>query len=364
VKAALAITVLSFNVWGVPYIAPERSARMAEIGSRAAKLAPDVVTMQEVWDPTDAATLSHALAAAGLEHHHYFGSSEQSSGLWVASRFPIDSVRFIPFELGDKPLIPWHLDYMAMKGVGIVRLLTPFGPIEVANTHMQASYLVGDYSFVQLGQALQIGELLGVNHHEPAAPPLIAAGDFNSRPNSLPFRTLSTRAGLVPAADDFDIDAILARPGKEMHLIAHGVEQVMLDRVVLPSGKHRPLSDHPALLARYELAPCSNCVTATLGSARWRSVAAEARAFFADSHNPSRVIMWLDRVLTFGLAAVALWIARRRRKRRSVMRKVARVTVVTALLGTSCWLAYWGWDFDPHKLEVLGAQERRIARPR
>ena len=47
--------VLSYNVWGVPYIAPERAERIEEIGRQVAELSPDLVAMQEVWDPRDAA---------------------------------------------------------------------------------------------------------------------------------------------------------------------------------------------------------------------------------------------------------------------------------------------------------------------
>lgn len=360
--SALELRVLSYNVWGVPYIAPDRPERMDEIGKRVAKLAPDLVAFQEVWDPDDVARFRPQLVEAGLEHHHLFGNYETSSGLWVASRFPIDSVDFVAFELGGKAAIPWHVDYMAQKGLGVVRVETPLGALDLANTHLQSSYAVGDYSYVQFGQALQAGDRLCEDAHE-LLPPLIAAGDWNIVPSSLPFRLLCSRSGLEPAADNFGIEAILGRSGSALRLIPRSVERVFAEEVVLPSGERLALSDHPAILATYELEACDDCGPAdvgTTGDILTGPLGAEALGFIDRNVASAERVMLIDRVLTVVFPLLAVAIALRFRRLASRGARAVRCAVVVMLFSAAGWLAYLGWDFDPYKLDVLAQQRAEI----
>jgi endonuclease/exonuclease/phosphatase family metal-dependent hydrolase len=395
------LEVLSFNVWGIPYITPDREERIAEISRRVAELAPDLVAFQEVWLREDAAKIGSLLERAGLTHQRY--SYEEASGLWIGSRFPIERVDFHAFELGTKPAVPWHLDYFAKKGVAIVRVTTPLGPVDLANMHLQASYAIGDYGYVQFGQALQAAERLSApaTSSEPV-PPLIAVGDLNSEPSSIAFRTLTTRAGLEPAADSFGVDAILARPGSTLTLASKGVRAVMRGPVALPSGKRLELSDHPALLASYELKRCQGCTGARRG---WRDVARDALVFLRGKHHTAERLMWLDRLLSLTLLAAAAAIVWRVRRSALVPRfvriedrkhkvqesiasqpmgfttpsptdgrrethrfdglaalawRAAAYSGAFLLLGTAAWLGYLGWSFDPYQVQVIASQCARL----
>jgi endonuclease/exonuclease/phosphatase family metal-dependent hydrolase len=368
--APLPIRVLSFNVWGVPHVTPERVERMREIATRIAALDPDLVALQEVWEPEDGERIGRVLEPAGLRHQHHFFDAEGRSGLWIGSRYPIEEVRFEPFRLGGRPSIVWHLDWMARKGVAMVRVTTPLGALEFANTHMQSTYTIGNYAFLQIAQAVQMADALGalglgVRAFERDVVPLIAVGDLNATPESLPFQVLTVRAALQPAARDFGIDAVLSRSGKKVVLESLGVRRVLDTPVLLATGTRLELSDHPGLLAEFRLRPCDDCAPLRLpGAESWRAVATEVLRFLrADELRTTRA-MQAERFWGVVLPAVAIALLWRARRRVGWRRRLVRVAAAAALLGLSGWLGYLGFDWGPWKMEVLAAERHAFERAR
>lgn len=360
----LSLRVASYNVYDVPLISSDREARLDEIARRLSGLDIDVVALQELWVPEDAARMAEALAAAGLRHAHYFGPDadhERGSGLFVASRFPIDDVRFEAFRVGTTPYIPWHVDWMAEKGIGVVRLATPAGPVDVGNTHLHASYAMGDYGFVQLSQALQVADLLSATAAE--MPPLLLMGDLNVAPTSLPLRALVSLSGLEPARSDFDLDHIFARGGSARRLRAEEVTTLFEEQVELEDGSESLLSDHPCLLARYALVTCGDCTSASAtqpaaARPRWADLSATVvKALHAEVASTTR-FMQLSR---FGslLPLAAAWLVWRLR----AVRRLAIVTRISAAVAVvfGLWLGYVGWLFAPARLEEIAAQEASLA---
>lgn len=67
------LEVLSYNVWGVPWVAPEVEPRLEEIARQIADRKPDVVALQELWLPEHAELVTARLEAAGYPYHHFFG---------------------------------------------------------------------------------------------------------------------------------------------------------------------------------------------------------------------------------------------------------------------------------------------------
>jgi endonuclease/exonuclease/phosphatase family metal-dependent hydrolase len=359
----LTVRVLSYNVWGVPYIAPERAERIEEIGRQVAELSPDLVAMQEVWDPRDAARLAGPMHAAGLVHQHLFGTLELSSGLWIASRYPIEQIDFEPFELGDKLYIPWHVDYMAQKGLAVVRVTTPLGTLALANTHLQSAYSVGNYDYLQMAQAMQAANsLLPVGAGVSAAselPPLILAGDINAEPGTLPFRLLATGAGLTTTANSW-VDSIMVRHGSRLRAEARSVRTVFADPVRLKTGTRRTLSDHVGLFAELELTRCDGCVAAGADVAAWQATAIDAVRFLDGDATRTARYIWLERILALMLPLLAVWIAWRARRRPRMWQRWSLLGASMGVLAMSGWLAYMGWDFGPWKLEVLSVQSARM----
>jgi endonuclease/exonuclease/phosphatase family metal-dependent hydrolase len=354
----LELTVVSYNVWGVPMVSPDREARIEEIARRLTELDADVVALQELWVPEDATLIAARLADAGLPHHHRFSShpaGQSESGLFIASRYPIDEVRFEAFRAGTTPYIPWHLDWMARKGVGVVRLKTPAGPFVLANTHFQASYAVGDYSFVQLSQALQLAKMVRADGDEH--PPLLVVGDLNVAPDTLPVRVLATRAGLTHASPSFEIDQVLGRHGTSVRLDPLETRSLFEEPVRFASGLERTMSDHPLVLVRYRLDDCAGCGV-PLAQGDWGAVASEVVTHLRADLRGTERFMIFGRVVAFvliALAAALVWRRRRRGKRISVSFALAATLMTFAI-----WAGYIGWHYAPSRLLEIDAQRATL----
>lgn len=350
------LTVVTYNVWGVPMVSPDREARIAEIGRRLAGLDADLIALQELWVPEDAERIGGALADAGLTHQHRFGSrpDEQSeSGLFVASRHPIEEVRFEEFRVGTTPYIPWHLDWMARKGVAVVRVRTPAGPLDLANTHLQATYAMGDYTFVQVSQALQVAKM--VRATDDAAPPLLVVGDLNAMPDDLPVRVLATRAGLRHASPSFEIDQVLSRSGTEARLEVIESKTAFTEPVAFQTGQTRTLSDHPMVVTRYRLDDCAGC-GAPLAQGHWGNVAAEVVTHMHAELQGTERFMLFGRVVTVALVALMAWLLHRRWRRRTSERLGRSVALTATLLTFAAWAGYIGWHYAPGRLHEIDEQ--------
>lgn len=349
------LTVVTYNVWGVPMVSPDREARIAEIGHRLAEMDADLVALQELWVAEDAKQIGAVLAEAGLPHQQRFGSSpeqQSESGLFIASRYPIDEVRFEAFRVGTTPYIPWHLDWMARKGIAVVRVATPAGPVHFANTHLQATYAMGDYTFVQVSQALQVAKM--VRATDDAAPPLLLVGDLNAMPDELPVRVLATRAGLHHASPAFEIDQVLVRSGTSARLDVVESRTAFTDPVPLRTGETRTLSDHPMIVTRFRLDDCAACGV-PIAQGHWGAVAAEVVTHLRDEVQGTERFMLFGRVVTVALVALTGWLLlrRRRRRRRLFGRSLA---LAATLLTFAVWAGYIGWHYAPGRLNEIDQQ--------
>ncbi len=348
------LRIISFNVWGVPIISPDRPARMGEIARRLAELAPDFVALQEVWDDDDAERLGSALRAAGLTEQRHFGGNQvggRGSGLWIASRFPLDNERFIRFAVGDKPYIHWHVDYMARKGVALVDVLTPSGPITIANTHLQSTYRFGDYTFIQLAQVLTLADAVA-----SAARPLVVAGDINAEPSSIVTRVLTSKLGLAPASGSFDIDVVMSRPSPHQNPVAVHTERLFAEPVTFPNGHTRTLSDHPCVLVDYDIEPCSDCI----GPSTWDDTRVSLRRFLDDNASDTSLFITLTRTLAVALVPIAMFLMHLGRRRRLRGRSLAAgICGIALLLAAATWFAYVGWSYGPYKLDIIARLRER-----
>jgi endonuclease/exonuclease/phosphatase family metal-dependent hydrolase len=355
------LRVLSFNTWSVPWISDQREARVRRVGQAIAELAPDVVALQEVWTDEDARSIAAALATSGLPHVRYFASSAPvgfgSAGLLIASVHPLADVAYQPFTLGARPHTPWHLDWVASKGVIRARIDTPIGALTIANTHLQASYRTGNYVPVRIGQMLQISDFVGAFGVHSAAGtaslPVILVGDLNATPSALEFQLLETFTGLRPAAPQFDIDAVLYRPGNTVTLRPLRVSEVLDTPIDLGGGTHERLSDHPGILVDFELSACEGCNSDRETPVQpWRAVAASAAAVVRTELDLCETqARWSLRigVASLPLAAASFVGARRRlfRRRRSWW-GLGGVLLVSAL-----WLLYFALGYAPGHLAGL-----------
>lgn len=286
----LQVRVVCLNTWGVPF-SSRLAARVAKLGPELARLRPQIVCLQEVWREEDGAALIEALAAAGLPHAHHWKEGFVGSGLLIASAWPLREVTFRPFALAGKAHKPWHGDWYARKGVALVSLETPIGPLLVADTHLHARYGSDEYLPVQITQAAEVVEVIGDHGAvppppgwEPGRPPLLLAGDLNSPRESLPWRLIQSGAALRAPDDALGIDWLMTRDGGAVSARLGAVETVFAEPLDL--GDAEPptrLSDHTGRLVTLTLRrlprPAPGAPSRASGKdprPRWRAAAREA----------------------------------------------------------------------------------------
>jgi len=347
-ETPLRFRVVTWNVWGVPVITPRLDERMEAIPDAVAALEPDVVCLQELWEPRHSELVSKRLAAHGFRDFRRFDGQRGRSGLFVASRWPLRGGAFRPFSIGRMPHSLWHLDWMVEKGVGDVLVQTPLGALRLENTHLQAQYRTDGYAAERLAQAVEI--VLGGRERTDEA--RLLAGDFNGGGDELPRRTLRDLGNLEDASPASDEDSVYARSGRDMAV------RIVSARTDLPTALDRErgirevLSDHAAVVVDLELLPCANCPRSrrVVSTTRAAAVASLERA--ADS-TPFRVVL----ALLTALALLVLGVAVKRRMgavTRGSRRQVALRVLTLALLGACfVWCSYLGAVYYPTRSTLL-----------
>ncbi len=268
------LRVASLNVWALPFgIARHSAARMEAIGSALPGLDVDVVAFQEVWTREARRSLVEAGARAGLTEHWSNRGELGASGLLVLTRLRITEARFDPFLLRGHPERVWFGDYWGGKGFALLGLATPDGPLAFVDTHLHAQYeeQVGDaYHGHVMGQVVQLAAALA-----GVGVPLVAAGDFNLRPDQPHYPALLGLCGLRDAAaeagepqpttlsanpyrdlPDARIDYVFVRDGGGRTLRVISARRVFDELLELEAGPGAH-SDHAGLRVELELRPAA-----------------------------------------------------------------------------------------------------------
>ncbi|CEO95763.1 hypothetical protein PBRA_004476 [Plasmodiophora brassicae] len=201
------LRVLTMNVWGL-YFLPHVEARVEALGERLHGY--DVIALQEVWHARERDALRTAGRQAGLIYAHYFAGGigfpfwpgSHGTGVLVLSRLPIVDVVWKRFLINGKPYKLHHSDYLAGRGVGLLRLSSPTGPIDVFVTHLHAMYVDNpdddEYLSHRMGQAFETAQFIRATAR---APLVVVMGDFNCWPNSVSMCMLRSFVSLRDAWD-------------------------------------------------------------------------------------------------------------------------------------------------------------------
>ncbi|KDQ63108.1 hypothetical protein JAAARDRAFT_121142 [Jaapia argillacea MUCL 33604] len=194
------LRVLSLNCWGLKYVAKNRPERIAAIARALASSSHDIVALQEIWVSADYALVRNSVASR-LPYAKYFYSGALGAGLAIFSRFPIIAATIHPYSLNGSPIDVTAGDWFVGKAAASVLISHPLlGQVQVFNTHLfakggeegpdynRAHRLVNAWEFAKLArQSAELGRYV------------IAAGDFNSVPNTLPMNIIRDHAGLSDA---------------------------------------------------------------------------------------------------------------------------------------------------------------------
>ncbi|KAG6873858.1 hypothetical protein C0995_010470 [Termitomyces sp. Mi166 len=191
------IRVLSLNCWGLKYVSKNRKQRVEAIANQLSQSSYDIVALQELWVFSDYEKVQEHVSPV-LPHSKFFYSGALGAGLVIFSRFPIISTSVYPYTLNGAPIDVTAGDWFVGKAASSVVLLHPvLGQLQVFNTHLfakggedgpeynRAHRLVNAWEFAKLTrQAAEVGRYV------------IALGDFNSIPTTLPITIIKEHAAL------------------------------------------------------------------------------------------------------------------------------------------------------------------------
>ena len=191
------LKVVTLNTWGVPF-APDKAARMRNIGIEITRRNDDIIALQEVWDTHDLTPILEGAQANGISHYHHYPAGLIGSGLVILSRYPIVDVEFLPFRLQGTAETIYRGDYIARKGIAFARIQTPLTMVDVYNIHTVAQYHPDEQDEYRAHRAAQHYEAARfVTRQSPDGNPLIVLGDFNARPDQLSYRIFQTLSGMT-----------------------------------------------------------------------------------------------------------------------------------------------------------------------
>lgn len=199
VGAPSTINILSYNCWGLKYLAKYRVERLQEIGRSiaAAVTTPEIVGLQECWTQEDYLAIRrqtrHILPHAKFYHSGIFGG-----GLAILSKWPILESNMVRYPLNGRPTAFFRGDWYVGKGVACASIQTAQGKesiVEVFCTHLHAPYAPeseDSYMCHRTAQAWEIARLMRQAAERGHA--VIGLGDFNLTPSSLAYQLITTHA--------------------------------------------------------------------------------------------------------------------------------------------------------------------------
>ncbi len=279
------LRLLTFNIWQLPFVRDVR--RRAELARELIEEADaDVVVLNEAFN-RPAHRLVDQLRAAGLNSTGWHATPQLArsrrkwastsgrrgprpglvgGGVRVLSRHPVLVQHQHVFTARSRTTS----DALSAKGVALVCLGTPFGPLWVAGTHLQADER-GDRQPVRLAQLRELRR--AVDAIVPPEATVVLAGDLNigSHPAGNPdyaaaLRTVGAEPRLAEQVLDHTYDTatnpLAARSGSDF---SNALDHVWLLRstpgstVVSRALRFAPgleASDHYPVLATVTVATC------------------------------------------------------------------------------------------------------------
>ena len=285
--------ILTLNIWGVPY-AKHRSARFKLIAEKAIELVPDVLCFQEVYLPRSPKILINDLQAE-YPHFHHFASGVVGSGLLTLSKFPIVDAAFHRFRMGGKLFRKG--DYFAGKGIGLTRIQTPDGIVDVYNCHTHAQYEIQNDNEDAVFTNTNLYEVVRFIHTNSGDNPAVLCGDLNTRPDQLGYRILTQLGNLTDAYYGLHDDNPVTYCAKNPY--AQSSIDCCLDYVMVRSADVRAIdlamnthlsrdkaySDHYALLAEVDTEPKSSFQTDSNPESVLQSLFQEVKIALAETEN-------------------------------------------------------------------------------
>jgi endonuclease/exonuclease/phosphatase family metal-dependent hydrolase len=249
------LKVVTFNIQDLPFIGKDRPQRMRAIGTKLRVLNPDVVCFQEAFVRKDRELLLQELQGGRLKHVQYYPSGTVGSGLLIASVFPIKEAWFHRYSTSN----PWYKvnegDWWAGKGIALARLEIPgAGLLDIYNTHVQARYGNDAYDEIVLQQHREAADFI-TKSTLPTSPALVL-GDFNSRLDAPPLKSLVDTAKLMRLMQgETRIDHIFG--ARTPHYAFEVSTTLPIEQELNINNRKFSLSDHTGYMSTIRIVPAT-----------------------------------------------------------------------------------------------------------
>ncbi|WVW80018.1 hypothetical protein I302_101991 [Kwoniella bestiolae CBS 10118] len=191
------LKVLSFNVWGLAIISKDRLIRIKALAEYLASSNYDIVCLQELWVYKDFEIVREQVRR-NLPFSRFFHTGALGSGLAIFTRFPLISAQALPYSLSGSPAQAFAGDFFVKKAAANIVIIHPIlGEIEIWNTHMHAA---GEHppdtrQAHRIAQSWQLAN--AIKNGAAKGRYILAMGDFNSQPWSIPIAMLKNHANLT-----------------------------------------------------------------------------------------------------------------------------------------------------------------------
>lgn len=212
------VNVVSYNCWGLKFIAKVRNERLDEIARRlaTAQPVPEIVGLQECFTQRDYQTIREYTKNI-LPYGKFYYSGCFGIGLVILSKWPIEESSMIRYNLNGRPTAFFRGDWFVGKGVACARIR--LGPrkndiAEVFCTHLHAPYeneLNDSYLCHRTAQAWEIAKLMRGAAERGHL--VIALGDFNMTPLSFAHKLITAHAPVLDAWRVLHPDSSLGAAG-------------------------------------------------------------------------------------------------------------------------------------------------------
>ncbi|KAL8678468.1 MAG: hypothetical protein Q9186_005172 [Xanthomendoza sp. 1 TL-2023] len=193
------INILTYNCWGLKYLAKYRVERLLDVGRCIATTVPtpEIVGLQECWTQEDYFAIRKQTRHL-LPYGKFYYSGIFGGGLAILSRWPIVESNMVRYPLNGRPTAFFRGDWYVGKGVACATIQTGQGRenmIDVFCTHLHAPYAPeanDSYMCHRTAQAWEIARLMRQAAERGHA--VIGLGDFNLTPSSLAYQLITTHA--------------------------------------------------------------------------------------------------------------------------------------------------------------------------
>lgn len=203
------LRILTLNCWGLWLGAKKRRKRIEGIVRYLREINCDIVFLQEIWVSTDFETIrNNTQDLYKFAHLYRSGSVLGSSGIVILCKWLPKVVHFEPYSLNGSPFYPWHGDWFAGKGIAYTRVDFDGLSLHLFSTHTHAYYKENEpvhdqYSIHRVCQSYQLARFItfisdtACSRKTDGKDLFIVAGDMNSTSSQLPYKILTTMAGLT-----------------------------------------------------------------------------------------------------------------------------------------------------------------------